>query len=166
MVDGLGLAETTPGPLILVTQFVGFLAGYRDAAPFTPVTAGVIAAAMTTWVTFTASMLWIFAGAPFVEQLRSNRMLTGALAAITAAVVGVILNLTVWFALHVLFVNVTEQRTGIFRWYAFDPLALDWKTAALAVIAALLAFRFHRGLVEIVAIMAVLGIAVRLVFGA
>jgi chromate transporter len=164
MVDGLGLAETTPGPLILVTQFVGFLAGYRDAAPFTPVTAGVIAAAMTTWVTFSASMLWIFAGAPFVEQLRSNRMLTGALAAITAAVVGVILNLTVWFALHVLFVNVTEQRSGIFRWYAFDPMALDLKTAALAVIAALLAFRFHCGLVEIVAIMAVLGVAVRLVF--
>jgi chromate transporter len=161
MVDGLGLAETTPGPLILVTQFVGFLAGYRDAAPFSPVTAGVIAAAMTTWVTFTASMLWIFAGAPFVEQLRSNRMLTGALAAITAAVVGVILNLTVWFALHVLFVHVTERRTGMFRWYEFDPLALDLKTAALAVIAALLAFRFHRGLVEIVAIMAVLGIAVR-----
>ncbi len=164
MVDGLGLAETTPGPLILVTQFVGFLAGYREAAPFTPVTAGVIAAAMTTWVTFTASMLWIFAGAPFVEQLRSNRMLTGALAAITAAVVGVILNLTVWFALHVLFGKVTEQHTGIFRWYAFDPLALDLKTAALAVIAALLAFRFHRGLVEIVAVMAALGILVRFLF--
>jgi chromate transporter len=164
MVDGLGLAETTPGPLILVTQFVGFLAGYRDAAPFSPVTAGVIAAAMTTWVTFTASMLWIFAGAPFVEQLRSNRMLTGALAAITAAVVGVILNLTVWFALHVLFGHVTERRTGILRWYAFDPLALDLKTAALAVIAALLAFRFHRGLVELVAVMAALGIAVRFVF--
>jgi chromate transporter len=163
MVDGLGLAETTPGPLILVTQFVGFLAGYRDAAPFSPVTAGVIAAAMTTWVTFTAAMLWIFAGAPFVEQLRANRMLTGALAAITAAVVGVILNLTVWFALHVLFGHVTEQRTGILRWYAFDPLALDLKTAALAIIAALLAFRFHRGLVELVAIMAALGIAVRMV---
>jgi len=165
MVDGLGLAETTPGPLILVTQFVGFLAGYRDAAPFSPVTAGVIAAAMTTWVTFTASMLWIFAGAPFVEQLRSNRMLTGALAAITAAVVGVILNLTVWFALHVLFGHITEQHSGILRWYAFDPLALDLKTAALAIIAALLAFRFHRGLVEIVVIMAVLGIAVRVAFG-
>jgi chromate transporter len=164
MVDGLGLAETTPGPLILVTQFVGFLAGYREAAPFTPVTAGVIAAAMTTWVTFTASMLWIFAGAPFVEQLRSNRMLTGALAAITAAVVGVILNLTVWFALHVLFGKVTEQHTGMFRWYAFDPLALDLKTAALAAIAALLAFRFHRGLVEIVAVMAGLGILVRFLF--
>ncbi|MET0277732.1 MAG: chromate efflux transporter [Pseudorhodoplanes sp.] len=162
MVDGLGLAETTPGPLILVTQFVGFLAGYREAAPFTPVTAGVIAAVMTTWVTFTASMLWIFIGAPFVEQLRSNRMLSGALAAITAAVVGVILNLTVWFALHVLFGQVTEKHTGILRWYAFDPLALDWKTAVLAAIAALLAFRFHRGLVEIVAIMAGLGILVRL----
>ncbi|MFN3350331.1 chromate efflux transporter [Pseudorhodoplanes sp.] len=165
MVDGLGLAETTPGPLILVTQFVGFLAGFRDPAPFSPVTAGVIAAAMTTWVTFTAAMLWIFAGAPFVEQLRSNRMLTGALAAITAAVVGVILNLTVWFALHVLFVHVTEQRAGIVRWYAFDPLALDVKTAALAIVAVLLAFRFHRGLVEIVAIMAALGIAARFAFG-
>jgi len=164
MVDGLGLAETTPGPLILVTQFVGFLAGYRDAAPFSPVTAGVVAAAMTTWVTFSASMLWIFAGAPFVEQIRSNRMLSGALAAITAAVVGVILNLTVWFALHVLFVHVTEQRAGFLRWYAFDPLALDLKTAALAVIAALLAFRFKRGLVEIVVIMAALGIAARMVF--
>jgi len=94
--------------------------------------------------------------------LRANRMLTGALAAITAAVVGVILNLTVWFALHVLFGKVTEQHTGIFRWYAFDPLALDLKTAALALIAALLAFQFHRGLVEIVALMAGLGILVRL----
>jgi chromate transporter len=165
MVDGLGLAETTPGPLILVTQFVGFLAGYREAAPFSPVTAGVIAAAMTTWVTFTASMLWIFAGAPFVEQLRSNRLLTGALAAITAAVVGVVLNLTVWFALHVLFGHVTEQRTGMLRWFAFDPLALDLKTTALAIVAALLAFRFHRGLVELVAVMAALGIAMRMAFG-
>ena len=91
MVDGLGLAETTPGPLILVTQFVGFLAGFRDAAPFSPVVAGILAAAMTTWVTFTPSMLWVFVGAPFVEQLRANKRLSGALAAITAAVVGVIL---------------------------------------------------------------------------
>ena len=103
MVDGLGLAETTPGPLILVTQFVGFLAAFRDAAPFSPLVAGLIGAAMTLWVTFVPSMLWIFAGAPFIEQLRGNRNLAGALAAITAAVVGVILNLSVWFALHVLF---------------------------------------------------------------
>ena len=109
MVDGLGLAETTPGPLILVTQFVGFLAAFRDAAPFSPVIAGVLGAAMTTWVTFVPSMLWIFAGAPFIEQLRANQRLSGALAAITAAVVGVILNLSVWFALHVLFGEVTER---------------------------------------------------------
>src|SRR3954467_377227 len=165
MVDGLGLAETTPGPLILVTQFVGFLAGFRDAAPFSPVTAGVLGAAMTTWVTFVPSMLWIFAGAPFVEQLRSNRKLSGALAAITAAVVGVILNLSVWFALHVLFGEVTERHAGILRWYGFDPLALDLKTAVLAVIAAVLAFWLHRGLIEVVAVMALLGIAVRFAFG-
>ena len=118
MVDGLGLAETTPGPLILVTQFVGFLAAFRDAAPFSPVTAGVIGAAMTTWVTFVPSMLWIFAGAPFVERLRANRQLSGALAAITAAVVGVIFNLSVWFALNVLFGKVTEMHAGPLRWYA------------------------------------------------
>jgi chromate transporter len=163
MVDGLGLAETTPGPLILVTQFVGFLAAYRDALPFSPITAGVLGAAMTTWVTFTPSMLWIFAGAPFIESLRANRKLSGALAAITAAVVGVILNLSVWFALHVLFGNVTEAHAGYLRYYAFDPLGLDLKAAALAVIAAVLAFGLHRGLIEVVAIMAALGIALRFV---
>jgi chromate transporter len=166
MVDGLGLAETTPGPLILVTQFVGFLAGFRDAAPFSPVVAGIVGAAMTTWVTFTPSMLWVFVGAPFVEQLRANRLLSGALAAVTAAVVGVILNLSVWFALHVLFGSVTEQHTGILRWYAFDPLAIDLKTLGLALIAGTLAFRFHRSLIEVVGVMAALGIAVRFLFGA
>jgi chromate transporter len=165
MVDGLGLAETTPGPLILVTQFVGFLAGFRDAAPFPAVTAGVLGAAMTTWVTFTPSMLWIFAGAPFVEQLRGNRRLSGALAAITAAVVGVILNLTVWFALHVLFGRVEEVRAGPLRYFAFDPLSLDLKTAALAAIAAVLAFGLHRSLIETVAVMAGLGVVVKYVFG-
>ena len=162
MVDGLGLAETTPGPLILVTQFVGFLAAYRDAAPFSPVVAGVLGAALTTWVTFVPPIALIFAGAPFVEQLRANQRLSGALAAITAAVVGVILNLTVWFALHVLFGQVREARAGPLRWYAFDPLALDLKVAALAALAAVLAFWFKRGLVELVLVMAGLGIAVRL----
>jgi chromate transporter len=100
--------------------------------------------------------------APSVEQLRANKLLSGALAAITAAVVGVILNLTVWFALHVLFGEVTERHTGWLRWYAFDLLGLDLKTLALAVIAGVLAFRFHRGLIEVVAVMAVLGIAVKL----
>ena len=103
--------------------------------------------------------------APFVEQLRANQRLSGALAAITAAVVGVILNLSVWFALHVLFGEVTERWFGPVRWFAFNPLALDLKTAALAAIAALLAFRFHRGLIEVVAIMAALGIAMRFTLG-
>jgi len=161
MVDGLGLAETTPGPLILVTQFVGFLAAYRDAAPFSPVAAGVIGAALTTWVTFVPPIALIFAGAPFVEALRSNLRLSGALAAITAAVVGVILNLTVWFALHVLFGTVNELHAGPVRWYAFDPLALDLKVAALATLAAVLAFVLHRGLVELVLVMAALGVALR-----
>jgi len=165
MVDGLGLAETLPGPLIKVTQFVGFLGAYRDALPFSPVTAGVLGSAMATWVTFAPPMLLIFAGAPFIEQLRSNRRLSGALAAVTAAVVGVILNLTVWFALHVLFARVEEMRAGPLRWYAFDPLAIDLKVSALALIAAVLAFVLHRGLVEMVAVMAALGIAVRLLFG-
>jgi len=159
------MAETTPGPLILVTQFVGFLAGFREAAPFSAVTAGILGAAMTTWVTFTPSLLWIFAGAPFVEPLRANRNLSGALAGITAAVVGVILNLSVWFALHVLFGEVTEKHAGPLRWFAFDPLAIDLKATALALIAAMLAFKLHRGLIEVVGVMAVLGIAVKYVFG-
>ena len=165
MVDGLGLAETTPGPLILVTQFVGFLAAFRDAAPFSPITAGVLGAAMTTWVTFTPSMLWIFAGAPFVEPLRANQKLSGALAAITAAVVGVILNLSVWFALHVLFGKVTEMHAGPLRWYAFDPLALDLRATVLAVIAGVLAFGLHRSLIEVVVAMAALGVLMQLVLG-
>jgi chromate transporter len=166
MVDGLGLAETLPGPLIKVTQFVGFLGAYRDPAPFSPLAAAVIGSALTTWVTFAPPMALIFAGAPFVEQLRSNQRLSGALAAITAAVVGVILNLTVWFALHVLFGSVEEQRAGWLRWYAFDPWAIDVKVSALALIAAILAFVLHRGLVELVVVMAALGIATRLAFGA
>jgi chromate transporter len=157
MVDGLGLAETTPGPLILVTQFVGFLAAYRHAPPFSPVAAGIVGAAMTTWVTFVPSMLWIFAGAPFVERLRANRQLSAALAAITAAVVGVILNLSVWFALNVLFGHVEERHFGPLRWFAFDPLALDMRATVLAVIAGLLAFKLHRSLIEVVVAMAALG---------
>jgi chromate transporter len=162
VVDGLGLAETTPGPLILVTQFVGFLAGFREAAPFSPLTGGLLGTAMTLWVVFVPSMLWIFVGAPFVEQLRADRRLAGALAAITAAVVGVILNLSVWFALHVLFGSVTERHAGWLRWYAVDVTTIDMAAAALAVIAGILAFRLHLGLIWTVAVMAALGMALRL----
>jgi chromate transporter len=161
MVDGLGLAETLPGPLIKVTQFVGFLGAWRSPEPLSPLAAAVLGSALTTWVTFVPPILFIFALAPFVEQLRGNPRLSGALNAITAAVVGVILNLTIWFALHVLYANVTEARAGPLRWYAFDPLAIDLQVSALAIVAALLAFVFHRGLVELVLIMAALGIAVR-----
>ena len=166
MVDGLGLAETLPGPLIKVTQFVGFLGAYRAAEPLTPLASAVLGSALATWVTFTPPMLLIFACAPFVEQLRANQRLSGALAAITAAVVGVILNLTLWFVLHVLFADIREMHAGPLRWYAFDPLAIDLKAAGLALVAAVLAFRFHRGLIQMVAIMAALGIAVRLLLGA
>jgi len=159
MVDGLGLAETTPGPLILVTQFVGFIAGFREAAPFSPLAGGLLGAAMTTWVTFIPPMLWIFAGAPFIEELRGNKRLAGALAAITAAVVGVILNLSVWFALHVLFGHVTEVHWGPLRWFAFALNALDTHAAVLAATAAVLTFRFHRGLIEVIVVMALLGMA-------
>jgi chromate transporter len=166
MVDGLGLAETTPGPLILVTQFVGFLAAFREAAPFTPLIAAALGAAMTTWVVFAPSFLWIFAGAPFIEDLRSNTRLAGALAAITAAVTGVILNLAVWFTLHVLFRTITEVETGPIRWFAIDWASLDVRAAALAAVAAALVFALHRSLIETIAIMAALGIAVRLTLGA
>ena len=163
MVDGLGLAETLPGPLIKVTQFVGFLAAWRDPAPFSPVGAAVLGSALATWVTFALPMMLIFVGAPFIEQLRSNQRLSGALAAVTAAVVGVILNLTIWFALHVLFPRVEEMRAGPLRWYAFDPAALDWKAAVLALVAALLMLRLHRGLVETVAVVALLGMLSRFI---
>jgi chromate transporter len=163
MIDGLGLAETTPGPLILVTQFVGFIAAFRHAEPFTPLVAGLIGAGMTTWVTFVPPILWIFAGAPFIEELRGNKRLAGALAAITAVVVGVILNLSVWFALHVLFGTVSEKHYGPLRWFAFDPLALDLRAALLAVIAGILAFGLKRGLLQVVLAMAALGAVLQLV---
>ena len=103
MLDGLGMAETTPGPLIMVLQFVGFMAAFRDPGSLSPMLAGTLGGLLATWVTFTPCFLWIFLGAPFIEVLRGNKALNGALSAITAAVVGVILNLAIWFALHTLF---------------------------------------------------------------
>ena len=143
MLDGLGLAETTPGPLILVLQFVGFLAAYRNPGSLDPMTAGVIGAAITTYVTFVPCFLWIFLGAPFIESLRGNRALSGALAAITAAVVGVILNLVVWFAFHVLFAKVDEIHVGVLRVLVPDWASLDWNIAVLAAAAAVAMLRFH-----------------------
>ena len=155
MADGLGLAETTPGPLIMVTQFVGFLAAFRDAAPFSPLVAGVLGAALTTWVTFAPCFLWIFACAPWMDRLERSPALQSALAAITAAVVGVIANLAVWFALHVLFARVLSS--GLPDWASFD-----WRAGVIAVVAALLLFRFGRGVLTTLAICAGLGLALSL----
>lgn len=129
MADGLGLAETTPGPLVLVLQFVGFLAAYRNAGGLDPMLAGCLAAALTSWVVFAPSFLWIFLGAPYVERLRDNRLVAAALAAVTAAVVGVIANLAVWFGLHVL----------------IPAGAPDWRAMVLTAIAMVLVFRLKVG---------------------
>jgi chromate transporter len=145
MLDGLGLAETTPGPLIMVTQFVGFLGAFRDPGTLSPLTAGVLGGLLTTWVTFTPCFLWIFLGAPYLERLRGNRALSAALTAITAAVVGVILNLALWFGLHVVFRQVaTFERFGL-QLAVPDVASIDWAAAALAAAALFVVFRSKFG---------------------
>jgi chromate transporter len=159
MVDGLGLAETTPGPLILVTQFVGYLAGYREAGG---VAGGLFAAMIVLWVTFVPCFLWIMAAAPYIERLHAMPRLSGALAGITAAVVGVILNLTIWFALHVLFARVGQFDLGILRPWVPDWRTLDAAALALSLIAALALLRFHAGIFTTLGLCAVLGLIWRL----
>ena len=146
MADGLGLAETTPGPLILVLQFVGFLAAYREASGLHPLLAGALGALLTTWVTFAPCFLWIFLGAPYVEALRGHRAAASALAAITAAVVGVIANLALWFGLHVLFTDV--GRVTIMGVGPDVPklLSLDWRPAILTLAAMIAMLRFKVGM--------------------
>ncbi|MBY3157759.1 chromate efflux transporter [Rhizobium laguerreae] len=158
MLDGLGMAETTPGPLIMVTQFVGFLAGYRDPGSINPLIAATLAAILTTWVTFLPSFLWIFAGAPFIEQMRGNAALSGAMSAITAAVVGVILNLAIWFGLHVLFNEVRAVSFGL--WTLDIPVlgSIAIPSLVLTVLAALAIFRFKLSVITTLLASAVLGI--------
>ena len=139
MIDGLGLAETTPGPLILVTQFVGFLAGYKEMGT---IAGGLAGAAITLWVTFAPCFLWILAGAPYVEALATRPRLTAALSGITAAVVGVILNLGLWFAYHTLWMD-----------------GLNWKAVALSLIGAVLLFRLNWGILPLLASLALAGLA-------
>jgi chromate transporter len=161
MADGLGLAETTPGPLILVTQFVGFLAAFRDAAPFTPLIAGLLGALLTIWVTFAPCFLWIFTFAPWIDRLQHARRLKGALAAITASVVGVIANLSLWFALHVIFARVAERELGPLRFGWPDAGSIDGLALALAVCAAVHLLLLKRSVVEVLALTAALGLSVR-----
>jgi chromate transporter len=157
MLDGLGMAETTPGPLIMVTQFVGFLAAFRDSGTLNPLVAATLGAILTTWVTFVPCYLWIFAGAPFVERLRGNRALSSALAAITAAVVGVILNLALWFAIHTLFGQV---RLVPFAGGTIDvPVlaSLNIAAALLALGAVIAVFQFKIGVLPVLGACSALG---------
>jgi len=164
MLEGLALAETTPGPLILVLQHVGFLAAFRHAG-FDPLLAGILGAIVTLWVTFAPSFLWIFAGAPYAERVRENRALSAALAAITAAVVGVIMNLAIWFALHVLFARVNEVTAGPLRMSIPEAASLDPIALALAGIAILALLRFKAPILGLLALSAILGVVVRFALG-
>ena len=165
MMDGLALAETTPGPLVMVLSFVGFLAAFRAPVGIDPLLAGVLGATLTTWVTFVPCFLWIFLGAPHIERLRSNRALSGALTAITAAVVGVILNLAVWFGLHVLFREVGTFRVGPVTMAAPAWGSINLAAVALSTIAALCLFRFRLGILATLAICGGLGLLVTLLPG-
>ena len=158
MMDGLGLAETTPGPLILVTEFVGFLAGARASGGL-DLGAGLAAAGMTVWATFAPCFLWVFTGAPYIEWIASKRRLSAALAAISAAVVGVILNLSIWFALHVLFADVQRHGLGPVAVWWPDLGTLDVWALALAEIAAVLLLVMKRGVLLTLGLCSVLGMA-------
>jgi chromate transporter len=164
MLDGLGMAETTPGPLIMVVQFVGFMGAFRHPGTLPPMLAGVLGSIVTVWVTFVWCFLWIFLGAPYIEALRGSRSLATALSAITAAVVGVILNLSIWFAIHTVFAVVNERSIGPAR--IFIPV---WNTVgvpslALTLLAMLAMFRFKAGIAKTLAGSAVLGLIWKLAF--
>jgi chromate transporter len=162
MLTGLGLAETTPGPLILVLVFVGFLGGMRGATGIDPYLAGIIGGLVTVWVTFIPCFLWIFLGAPWIEKLRGNRSLSGALSAITAAVVGVVANLGLWFGLHVLFAENADHSLGPLTVLVPDPRTFDVAAALIAAAAAVALMRFHIGMLTVLGVAAAAGLALRL----
>ncbi len=163
MLDGLALAETTPGPLILVLTFVGFIAGFRDAAGLDPLTGGLLGALLATWVTFVPCFLWILLGAPYVEHLLGNRALTLALGAVTAAVVGVILNLALWFGLHVLFAAHRPMSLGPLVLDLPVPSSLDPVALLLAAAAMIALLRLKWGVLPVLGGCAVAGAAMRLI---
>lgn len=163
MLDGLGMAETTPGPLIMVLQFVGFMGAYRDAGGLGPLQAATIGAVLATWVTFVPCFLWIFLGAPFIEKLRGNIALTGAMSAITAAVVGVILNLAVWFGLHTLFSQLVPWRFGALALEVPVLSSLVLPSLLLTLAAALAIFRFKASVIATLLASALAGMAWRLI---
>ena len=158
MMDGLGLAETTPGPLILVTEFVGFLAGFGEGG----YGLAFIAAFVTLWMTFAPCFLWIFTFAPYVEWISDQPRLKGALAGITAAVVGVILNLSIWFALHVFFTSVEQVQWAAFKIWVPDFATLDWRVVLLAAISAVLLLRLKWSVLTVLGVMVVCGVGISL----
>jgi chromate transporter len=160
MIDGLALAETTPGPLILVTQFVGYLAASHEMGS---IWGGLAGAIITLWMTFAPCFLWIFTGAPYIEHIGKMPRLSGALAAITAAVVGVILNLSIWFGLHVLF-NKVNRMEGTFKPWMPEWQTLDLAALTISVIAALAVLRLHLGIPKTLALCAALGVIWKLAF--
>jgi chromate transporter len=162
MLDGLGMAETTPGPLIMVLQFVGFMAAFRDPGGLSPMLAGTLGGLLATWVTFAPCFLWIFLGAPFIETLRGNKALSAALSAITAAVVGVILNLAIWFAIHTLFRQTTPVRVFPLSFDAPILSSVDIWALALSAAAALAVFRLKAGMIQTLAACCAAGIALYL----
>src|SRR4030088_3340121 len=162
MLDGLGMAETTPGPLIMVLQFVGFMAAYRDPGTLSPMLAGTLGGLLATWVTFTPCFLWIFVGAPYIEKLRGNKGLAGALGAITAAVVGVILNLSIWFALHTVFRETTPVRSAGLSFDMPVLSSIDFPALVLAVAAATAIFHFKLGMLTVLGGSCAAGVALRL----
>jgi len=162
MLDGLGMAETTPGPLIMVLQFVGFMAAFRDAGALPPMLAGTLGGLLATWVTFTPCFLWIFVGAPFIELARDNKTLNGALSAITAAVVGVILNLAIWFALHAVFRQLTPVRAYGLKFDLPNLMSVDPWALALALAAIVAILRFKVGMIPALIGCTAAGIALHL----
>ncbi len=162
MLDGLGMAETTPGPLIMVLQFVGFMAAHRDPGTLPPMLAGTFGGLLATWVTFTPCFLWIFLGAPFIETLRENKPLNAALSALTAAVVGVVLNLAIWFAIHTIFAEVVPVRGFGFSFEAPVLASVNVWALALSIAAAIAIFRFKLGMIPTLAGCCAAGIALYL----
>jgi chromate transporter len=162
MVKGLALAETTPGPLIMVVQFVAFVGAYRDPGGLDPVVAGVVASLLTTWVTFVPCFIFIFLGAPYVERLRDNAALSAALAGITAAVVGVIANLALYFATHTLFAQTRIHEWGPLR--ILEPVwsSYSWETWLIAVVAMVLIFALRWPVLRTLGACALLGVAIGL----
>src|SRR6267154_4654803 len=161
MLDGLGMAETTPGPLIMVVQFVGFMAAFRDAGGLSPLVAATLGGLLATWVTFTPCFLWIFLGAPYIEKLRGNKSLAGALTAITAAVVGVILNLSIWFALHTLFRQTVPVHGFGFAFDAPVFSSVDVPALILSIAAATAIFRFNVRMLVVLAASCITGVLLR-----